>query len=318
MRTVVFVGPEDAARDAQAVLGDGWRVVPARNAAEADAALPEAVAVLDGMMNVPFRASRLALAKDLVVFVAATTGSDHVDRAALEARGIPLLTLKEAKEFLRDITPAAEHTWTLLLACARRLRGATRSVLDGRWERQEFPGILLKGKTLGVIGCGRLGQWMARYARAFGMRVVGHDPFVDPWPPEIERASFDEVLVSSHFVTVHVHLSDSTRGILGPNEFAKMRDGVVVLNTSRGAIIDESALLAALESGKVAAAGLDVLDGEPDTARHPLVEYARRHDNLVITPHVAGYAPDAFKEVVRFSAGRILRHFEEASPRART
>jgi D-3-phosphoglycerate dehydrogenase len=171
--------------------------------------LPQAHAILDASMKVPLRQAELGTAALLKIIVTATTGADHIDSATLKERNIPLLTLKGQKQVLNELTPAAELSWMLLMACARHLRAANKHVEAGLWDREQFPGMLLKGRTLGLIGCGRIGQWMARYATAFGMHVVGHDPHLPEkeWPATIERADLDTVLRSAHAVSIHVHLA---------------------------------------------------------------------------------------------------------------
>ena len=287
----------------------GWEVSLANESELVDTLLPDTDAVLDAYMRVRFPRERLEAARRLAVFVTATTGFDHIEADVLAERGVPLLTLGDQQAFLKNITPAAEHSWLLLMACARRLREATAHVLDAQWDRNLFPGVLLRGKTLGIIGCGRIGGWMARYAEAFGMDRVGHDPFLADWPDNIERSELRPLLERADFVTVHVPLLDTTRSLLGADEFMQMKPGCILVNTSRGEIIHEPSLLAGLEEGRVAAAGLDVLTGEPDVGGHPLVAYARAHDNLLITPHIGGYSPDALRTVLAFCCGRIAHHF---------
>jgi D-3-phosphoglycerate dehydrogenase len=155
------------------------------------------------------------------------------------------------------------------------------------------------------VGCGRIGGWMARYGAAFGMRVVGHDPFVDPWPDGIRRVPLEELVETSDVVSVHVHLSAETRGLVSAALFERMKPGAIFVNTSRGALADEAALLRALESGRLAAAGLDVLEGEPAIEGHPLLAYARRHSNLILTPHCGGFSPDAVRLVCARAAEKI-------------
>jgi len=273
-------------------------------------------AVLDASLKVRFAAERLATARRLKVFVTVSTGSDHVDQASLAQRGIPLLTLRGQHEVLRNVTATAEHAWLLLLACARRLRTAHRDVLEGGWHREQHPGIMLRGKTLGIIGCGRLGQWMAHYGTAFGMRCVGHDPHVKPWPEGIEPMELATLLQTSDFISVHVPYNDETRRLLGPREFGQLKPGAILVNTSRGGVIDEAALLDALTRGRLAAAGLDVLTGEPDINEHPVVEYARTHENVLITPHIGGFSPDALFPLLTFSCQRIVQFFQEQDGRA--
>lgn len=307
MSTVIYLGPAHALGTARSILEPRWPVLaPELNPEAVGAALADAVAVLDASMRVPFDRITLDRAPALRVISTATTGADHIDAQVLADRAIPLLTLAGEKELLYGLTPAAEHSWLLLMACARRLRGAIRHVLDGQWKREEFPGMMLKGKTLGLVGCGRIGSWMSRYARAFHMNVIGYDPYTNAWPAEIDKSDLDGLLATADFVSIHVPLNDHTRGMIGEREFALMKSGVVFVNTSRGKVTDEQALLNALRRGRLGAAGLDVLNGEPAIDRHPLVEYARTHENLIITPHIGGFAPDAVSQVVAHAARRIV------------
>jgi D-3-phosphoglycerate dehydrogenase len=312
---VLYLGPSDTLTHVCSSL-PGFDVQLALDETEVDQALPSVEAVLDAYMQVRFTAERLAPVVRLQLFVTATTGADHIDASTLAQRGIPLLTLQGQRQVLRNITPAAEHSWLLLLACSRRLAPAFQHVLRGEWNRNQFPGIMLRGKTLGIIGCGRIGQWMACYATAFGMPCLGYDPYVAHWPEGIEKSDLDSLLGRSDFITVHVPLQEETRRLLGPREFQRVKHGAILINTSRGDIIDEAALLAALRDGRIAAAGLDVLTGEPEIAQHPLVEYAREHENLIITPHIGGFSPDALRYVLSFSCQRIVEFFTKRHERA--
>jgi D-3-phosphoglycerate dehydrogenase len=172
---------------------------------------------------------------------------------------------------------------------------------------------MLKGRTLGLIGCGRIGSWMARYGRAFDMDVIGYDPVLDAWPNNIQKSDLDGLLATADFISIHVPLNDQTRGLIGAREFGLMKTGAVFINTSRGGLINERALLDGLTSGRIGAAGVDVLEGEPEINHHPLVEYARKHENLIITPHIGGFSPDAVKVVVAHAAKRI-REFLASTP----
>ena len=227
-------------------------------------------------------------------------------RNALHARGVPLLTLAGQRELLKELTPAAEHSWLLLMACARRLRGAIDHVLQGEWERTAFPGLMLRGRVLGLVGCGRIGSWMARYAAAFGMRVIAYHPHATDRPGHVTFLTAGRVLRQADFISVHVPLNASTTGLLGRAEFLEVKPGAILINTSRGEITDEGAVRDALLTGRLAAAGLDVLQGEPEVRDHPLRQYAATHDNLIITPHIGGFSPDAVHIVVKFAAERVL------------
>ena len=150
-------------------------------------------------------------------------------------------TLKEDRDLLLNLTPAAELSWGLLMACARKLPSAFDHVKSGQWDREQFPGIMLRGKRMGIIGCGRLGGWVGRYALAFGMEVLGYDPYVDPLPDGFTRVTLEELVCTSDFISVHVHLSEETRGLVSRKYFEMMKPGIVFINTSRGAVIDETA-----------------------------------------------------------------------------
>jgi D-3-phosphoglycerate dehydrogenase len=273
-------------------------------------ALMQADGLIDASMRVKITGEMLRRAPNLRIISCATTGSDHIARDEAESRGIEIRTLREDPELLRDLTPAAELSWALVMACARRLVPAVAHVKDGKWQREQFPGMMVRGRTLGLVGCGRIGQWMARYAYAFGMRVVGCDPNIDPWPGTIERATLLDVAEQADILSVHVHLSDATRGLISAEVFERMKPGSIFINTSRGAVADEAVLLKGLESGRLAAAGLDVLEGEPDVETHPLLKYARAHDNLLITPHCGGYSPDAVRLVCRRAAEKVVERLK--------
>jgi D-3-phosphoglycerate dehydrogenase / 2-oxoglutarate reductase len=305
---IIYLGPPEALVSAREVLEPSWKVVAPQPTAEAVSLhLADAIAIVDASMQVTFDQPLLDQAPNLRAISTATTGADHIDAKILTERGVPLLTLAGEKEFLHNLTPAAEFSWALLMACSRQFRFAVRDVLEGHWMREKFPGVMLKGKLLGLIGCGRIGSWMARYARAFDMDVIGYDPYADVVPDQIRKTELDNLLSSADFVSVHVPLNEQTRGMLGRREFARIKPGAIFINTSRGAVTDEDALLSALFEGRLAAAGVDVLEGEPNIDLHPLVQYARTHDNLIITPHIGGFSPDAVKVVVRHASQRVFK-----------
>ena len=307
--SVVYIGaPEGFAALEEVVSGHARIIHPKAETAALTTALADAHALLDASMRVPITGDLIAAAPELKIISCATTGADHIALDATSKRGIVLRTLKEDGDLIHNITPAAELSWTLLLACARKLTGAVAHTREGRWERELFPGIMLRGRQLGLVGCGRIGQWMSRYAEAFGVSAVGYDPYADPWPASIRSMDLEELFASSDFISVHVHLTDETRGLVSRSLLERVKPGAIFINTSRGAIADESAVLDLLTSGRLAAAGLDVLEGEPNVADHPLVAYARTHDNLLITPHCGGFSPDAVRLVCRRAAEKIAAH----------
>jgi len=309
-RHVLYLGPRPLTQMIQEEVGPSYEVfwTPADSAVVATR-LAAASVWLDASMKIPLDDKLLSQAPNLELVITATTGSDHINRSLLEARGIPLMTMQGETHFLRELTPAAELSWLLLLACARRLRAALHHVEAGGWDRELFPGQMLNGKTLGIIGCGRIGSWMARYGGAFGMTVLGYDPFLPTLPAAISPRSLDDLLSESDFVSVHVPFNETTRGLLAARELALMRNGAVLINTSRGAVVNEDALIESMEAGRPAALGVDVLEGEPDIQNSKLWKYARHHENVLITPHIGGFSPDALERVLRFTAGRVREYF---------
>jgi D-3-phosphoglycerate dehydrogenase len=256
----------------------------------------------------------LSAAPRLRAVVSATTGVDHIDLAAAERRGVAVLTLRGETEFLRSVPSTAEHTWALLLGLLRRVAPAAQSVLAGDWERDRFRGTQLRDKTIGLVGLGRIGEKVAGYAAAFGMRVLAYDPYrpVGEIPAAERTPTLALLLAESDIVSLHVPLTAETDGLIGAAELAQMRPGAWLINTARGQIVDEAALLAALESGRLAGAALDVIADERDGGHlaNPLIVYARTHENVLITPHIGGATFEAMTATEVFMAHKLRRFFE--------
>jgi phosphoglycerate dehydrogenase-like enzyme len=311
MVKIVYTGPREFCDLAQEAAPGHQVVWTDATHDEMAAALRDAGALVDASMRVRITGDMIRASAGLSVISCATTGSDHIEPQ--DAGQIRVITLRDAPELLQNLTPAAELTWALVLACARKLPTAVSHVRNGSWVREEFPGMMLNGRRLGVIGCGRIGSWVARYGAAFGMDVIGYDPEVTPRPP-IRPASLEEVVATSDVVSIHVHLSDQTRDLVSRKLFQCMKRGAVFINTSRGGVADEAALLEVLEDGRLSAAGLDVLNGEPEIVDHPLRQYAMTHDNLLITPHCGGFSPDAVAVVVRHATASAVAALAQAAP----
>jgi len=232
-------------------------------------------------------AELIARAEQLRVIGRAGVGVDNVDVAAATKRGIVVANAPEA-----NTVAAAEHTLALILALARNIPQAHASLTAGRWERSKLGGTELDGKTLGILGFGRIGQLVAIRARAFGMRVVAYDPFVaaDRFRElGVERVEAPaDVLAVGDFLTLHLPNTAETRGIVNSETLAQCKDGVRIVNVARGPLIVDADLQAALDSGKVGGAALDVFVSEPITD-HPLFGYA----NVVVTPHLGASTAEA-------------------------
>src|SRR4051812_25300609 len=227
----------------------------------------------------------IASGTKLKVIGRAGVGVDNVDVDAATRRGIVVANAPES-----NIVSAAEHAVGLLLALARNIPQAHAALVDGRWERSKWGGVELADKTLGVLGFGRIGRQVARRALGLQMKVVAYDPFVSAERFRelgAESASFDEVLERSDFVTIHLPLTDETRGSIDAAAIAKMRDGARLINAARGDLLDEAALVGALESGKLGGAAIDVFPEEPYSG--PILQAP----NVVVTPHLAASTEEA-------------------------
>jgi D-3-phosphoglycerate dehydrogenase / 2-oxoglutarate reductase len=279
---------EDSESDLDAIIGD-FDAIVVRSATKVDAALIE-------------RGARLR------VIGRAGVGVDNVDVDAATRRGIVVANAAES-----TVDSAAEHAIALLLALARNVPQAHAALTAGTWDRQRFTGIELAGKSLGVLGLGRIGREVARRGLGLGMRVVAYDPYVAAERFRelgVERAaSLEEVYAEADVVTLHLPLSDATRGVVGAEALTQMKDGVRIVNAARGGLVDEDALLDALRSGKVAGAALDVFETEPYAG--PLLELPQ----VVVTPHLAGSTTEAqdraglviAEQVAAALAGEVVR-----------
>jgi D-3-phosphoglycerate dehydrogenase len=231
-------------------------------------------------------ADMIGRASHLKVIGRAGVGVDNVDVEAATRRGIIVANAPES-----TVVSAAEHTVGLLVALARNIPQAHAALKQGRWERKAYGGIELAGKTLGVLGFGRIGQQVARRAGGLGMRVVAYDPFVSAdrfrelGVDRVEKP--EDIYAAAEFLTLHLPLNAETTRSVGAAAFAQMRDGVRLINAARGELVDEPALVEALRSGKVAGAALDVFSEEPYSG--PLLEF----DNVVVTPHLAASTDEA-------------------------
>lgn len=238
-------------------------------------------------------------ASNLKLIVRAGIGLDNVDVEAAREKGIQVANTPAATSI-----SVAEHTFGLMLGAVRQHGRANLSMKEHKWEKKTLSGTELYGKTLGIIGIGRIGQEVAKRALAFGMKVIAYDIVKVETPIEIQQASLDELLTQADIVTLHLPLTKETRHMISGKEFEKMRAGVVLVNAARGGVVDEAALLEALNSGKVKAAGLDVFEKEPPVD-FSLVD----HPNVIVTPHIGAAAEEGQKraglEVVNILKERL-------------
>lgn len=251
----------------------------------------------------PMGAASVAEAPRLKIVSRHGVGYDAVDVAALNARKIPLCIVGDVNS-----VSVAEHAMMLILACVKRLIRSDRAVRQGPWGwRNKLEQGEVAGKTLLILGYGRIGRHLARMAEPFGMKILAFDPWAlaHGWPqgPATPVATLEEGLALADVISVNLPKAD--RPILGAAELARAKPGVVVVNTARGGIVDEVALTAALTSGQVGAAGLDVFDAEPPARDHPLLAF----DQVILTPHTAGLTTEAAERMAIASVRNILDFF---------
>jgi D-3-phosphoglycerate dehydrogenase len=267
----------------------GWKVVVstpkeyAQHLSDCDALLVRSVVQVD--------AAVLERAPKLRVIGRAGVGVDNVDLDAATAAGVLVMNTPGG-----NAISVAEHTLALMLAMARHIPQASASTRSGKWEKKKFLGNELRGKTLGIVGLGSIGRQVVKRARAFEMRVVAHDPYVTAKIAQdlgVEMLDLSGLYSVSDYITLHVAATPETEGMLSHAAFAAMKPGVRIVNCARGELVDETALLAAIESGKVAGAAMDVFSVEPPTAAFPLFAA----DSVLATPHIGGSTEEA-QEIV--------------------
>ncbi|MFA5033534.1 MAG: D-2-hydroxyacid dehydrogenase [bacterium] len=220
--------------------------------------------------------------KSMKMIIRGGVGMDNIDADYAKAKGIKVVNTPGASS-----ASVAELALAHMFALSRGIAKATKSIQGGQWEKKAFKGTEISGKTLGIIGIGRIGQELAKRANALGMTVLGYDPNVKG-TGSIKNATFDELLQSSDYISIHTPLTAETKHFIGKTEFDKMKKGAIVVNCARGGTVDESALLEALKSGKLAGAGLDVFETEPPAASELL-----SFPNVTLTPHIGAQTGEA-------------------------
>ncbi|MBC7324298.1 MAG: phosphoglycerate dehydrogenase [Moorella sp. (in: Bacteria)] len=239
-------------------------------------------------------------ARKLKIIGRAGVGTDNIDVTAATERGVVVVNAPEG-----NTIAAAEHTVAMMLALARNIPQASASLKQGIWEKKKYVGVELRGKTLGIIGLGKIGREVARRARGLEMKIIAYDPYVDQEQAahlEVELVPLEEVLKAADFVTVHLPLTRDTRHLLDREKINLLKPGARVLNVARGGIIDEAALYEALKSGKLGGAALDVFEEEPLKAS-PLLEL----DNVIVTPHLGASTAEAQVAVAVEVARDVVR-----------
>jgi len=213
------------------------------------------------------------------------SGTDTIDKVAAKARGIEVVAAVGA-----NAAAVAEQALALLLACAKSVPQLNERMHAGHWDKATHKSLELGGRTIGLIGLGAIGLRFAKMADALGMRVLGFDPFAKNMPDFVQLADLETIWSESDAISLHCPLTDDNRGLLNADTLARCKQGVIVVNTARGGLIDEAALLAAVQSGQVRMAGLDSFAVEPMTAGHPF----QHQPGFILSPHIGGVTSDAY------------------------
>ena len=236
------------------------------------------------------------------------SGVDTIDVATAEAHGISVKAAAGA-----NAAAVAEHAIALLLACAKSLTRLNERMHAGHWDKATHKSVELNGRTLGLVGLGAIGQRTARIAHAIGMRVIGYDPFASDLADVVEAVTLDTIWREADAISLHCPLTAENRKLLNADVFARCRRGVMIVNTARGGLIDETDLLAAVRSGQVGSAGLDSFAIEPMTPGHPF----QSEPSITLTPHIGGVTGDAYVTMGTAAARNLLAVLKEAAIEAR-
>lgn len=299
----IFVA-DDVNEEKLAPLSDaGFEVLKETKLAPED--LAERIKEADGVIvrsATRITSALMDKAEKLRVIGRAGVGVDNIDVKAATTRGIVVMNAPDG-----NTITTAEHTIALLVSLARNVPQAHAKLQSGVWDKKSFVGVELNGKTLGVVGLGRIGKHVARIAKGFGMNILAFDPFVSPEQARelgFELGNLSEVLSKADFLTIHTPVTQETRGIIGADAFQKMKKGVRLINCARGGLVDETALLEAIENGTVAAAALDVFSEEPLDENSPLL----KNERIITTPHLGASTTEA-QEGVALTVAEQMRDF---------
>lgn len=312
---LLYVGPTDILEEIKKNMPESWGLICVETLKEFLTNPVSVNIILDASIRDIINLNLFEFSK-VTTIGCASTGVNHIKRPVNSPRHIEIFSLRDTPEVLQKLTSAAEFSFALLLTLAKKVIPAASAVKSGFWNRIEFPGVVLEGKKLGLIGFGRIGRAMAVYANSFGMKVGFYDPYLTKKPLEIsEYNSIEQLVENSDFVSIHVPYDSEKdkKPIIDKHLFALFKQGSYFINTSRGELIDESGLITEINSGRIQGAALDVLINEPKIEENLIYKYAvETGANIIFTPHIAGYSI----ENVRIATIGMLAHIvKEVSSR---
>ena len=250
----------------------------------------------------------LKQANKLKIIGSPSTGTDHMDLNLIKKKGIICYDISKELDLINSFTATSELAFTLLLSLVRKIIPASQDANNGIWAREKYSGTQLLNKTFGIVGLGRLGKISAKIANGFGMSVIAYDTNKKS-VHGVKMVGLEDLARESDFISIHVHLNTSTENLINLNIFNKMKKSAIIINTSRGKIINEKDLITALNANVISGACLDVIDGEWLTKKelynHPLVKYSRTHKNLLLSPHIGGATQESIYGARLFMAKKI-------------
>jgi D-3-phosphoglycerate dehydrogenase len=301
-RPVVLVTAADLAKEALVLLQDYDVVFLGKTPSEEDVfqavTRHQPVAIIVRYSTVSRRT--MAASRNLLVVSKHGAGTDTIDKKAAAELGIEVRAAIGA-----NADAVAEHSWALILAAAKGVVQRDKRMHEGHWDKATHKSFELHGKTLGVVGLGAIGRRVAQIGVAFGMTVLAFDPFANEAPAGVTLVAMDALLRSSHVVSLNCPLTEENRHMINRASLVAMRDGAILVNTGRGGLIDDAALIEALASGKLRAAGLDAFTPEPLVGEHPY----RTVDNAILSPHIGGVSEDAYVNMGVAAAQNVLAVF---------
>lgn len=248
--------------------------------------------------------------KKLKVICTASTGTNHIDKDYAKAKNIKVLSLTEERKIINKISSTAEHAFALTMSSLRNITQSYMSVLEGQWDYENFIGRQMDGLTIGIIGFGRLGSIYSKYCNSFNSKVLAFDPYKTILDDKVQQVdSINKLLIESDVISIHAHVNAETTGMVNESWFEKMKKNVLLINTSRGEIINEDDLVKFLSKNKLAKVATDVLSDEiRNREMSKLLNYAKKTDQVIITPHIGGMTKEA-QEIAYNHAARLLKQY---------
>jgi phosphoglycerate dehydrogenase-like enzyme len=288
---LLFIGPRNIHKAVKNSAPTSWEIISVNSLSEFLVSPINIDFILDASIKDKIDLN-LKPFSEVKIVACASTGTNHIKLPLNNSRQVTIISLRDIPEVLNKLTSAAEFSFGLLIALVRNLVPAAKSVESGVWSRSEFPGVILKGKKLGLIGFGRIGSLMANYATSFGLETSYYDPYLRQKPPNFyEHKSIQGLVSESDFISLHVPYDSeiNDKPIITKEVFMHFKYGSFFINTSRGELIDEIGLIDSLNSGSIKGAALDVVNGEPEITDNAIYKYAKRSGkNIILTPHIAG------------------------------